>query len=420
VPPPGARLWDGLKSSAAAAIIAQCAQMACSVLVLRWVAPEQMGVWMALQAVEAYALFIRLGVLNAMNREYPFLSGQGRHREALQVVQSTAVYMGTCSGIFLVGFALSSFALRARGPNWRLALLTFAVHSAGAIWRNFLEGTFRGGHEFARLSMLQLSGTLVHMVTVPLVAMFGFPGYCFRALLISVITTGLMHAFRPVRSIWALQFGMLPQLLREGLPLFVSNYLTSFTAQLPRMALLAAGGAGLLGMYAPVAALLSAGLMVPAALLGYLLPLQNFEFGKSGNGDTIVARSWRHAMTISGVMLPIGIVGWWVIIKLVPHWLPKYTPSLDALAYAVVSFVISPLRMVTSVFSTLKSWWPMMAHVSIGVVINAGALWLMWKANPDHILVAIVQGTVVAQILHALAAWPCLRWASRKISPVLA
>jgi O-antigen/teichoic acid export membrane protein len=410
-------LWDGLRTSAASAIIAQCVQMICGMLVLRWVPPEQMGIWMALQAVEAYALCIRLGVLNAMNREYPFLAGKGEMEKALQVIQATAVYMAACSGVFLVGFSVAGVILAGKGPNWRLALMAYAIHSAGAVWRNFLEGTFRGGHEFARLSALQLVSTLVHVLTVPLAALYGFSGYCVRAIIVALLTTGLLHAFRPIRQIWVLECRMLPKLLREGLPLFASNYIGSFSAQLPRMVLLAAGGAGLLGLYAPVAALLSAGLMVPAALLGYLVPLQNFEFGRGRERGVIISRAWRHALTISAVMLPLGIAGWWLATQVVPRWLPKYSPSLPAMVYAIAGFVLSPLRMVTSVFQTFKAWWPMMVHVGLGVIINGTSLWIMWKLNPGAILVAIVQGTVIAQVLHALAAWPCLTWASRQVEP---
>lgn len=391
--------------------------MACGMLLLRWVPPEQMGIWMALQAVEAYALCIRLGVLNAMNREYPFLAGKGEMDKALQVIQATAIYMAACSGVFIVGFSVAGMILAGKGPNWRLALVAYSLHSAGAVWRSFLEGTFRGGHEFARLSALQLGSTLIHVLTVPLAALYGFSGYCARAIIIAILTTGLLHVFRPVRHIWALEYRMLPTLLREGLPLFASNYITSFAAQLPRMALLAAGGAGLLGLYAPVAALLSAGMLVPAALLGYLLPLQNFKFGQGGKRTAIIARAWRHALTISAVMLPIGIAGWWLATQMVPRWLPKYSPSLPAMIYAIGGFVLSPLRMVTSVFSTFKAWWPMMVHVCLGVIINSASLWVMWKLNQGAVLVAIVQGTVIAQVLHALAAWPCLTWASRQTEP---
>jgi len=402
-----------LSGYTAAAILSQVVQMGCGLVVLRWLPPEQMGVWLTLQAAEAYALFVRLGVINALNREYPFLRGQGKDADAILHVRVTASYMAGCAAVVGAGFLGASLLLSERGADWHWALPCFSVHVAGGLWRSFVEVTFRSSGDFMRLASLQLTAAGLQVVSLPFVAFCAFPGFCLRAVLLAVVLTPLWHVFRPVKGSMVWDWPILLKLLREGLPLFLSNYLNGISVQLPRMVLLMAGGVGLLGFYAPVAAVIAIGTLLPSTILSYLLPRQNFEYGRGRGAAELAAAGWRRAFQLTIVLLPVGVGGAIVAQQLVAHWLPEYTAAIPALLYAGVIVVISPLRLATSLFSTLRAWTPMIVHVATGVGLSAVLPLLMWQARPSDPLVAVVQGVLLAQILHAVLAWPCLRRAVR-------
>ncbi len=397
----------------AATVLAQIVQMFCGLAVLAWIVPSEIGIWLALQAAEAYALWIRLGVVNAMNREYPFLLGRGEGAEALLHVQTTASYMAGCAVMLGLGFAGSALFMHGAGAGWQLALVCFGIHSAGGLWRSFVEATFRGGQEFGSLVRLQLVGAILQILTLPLVWRWGFEGFCLRSVLLASLLTACWHFARPVKAGFRFDRRVLLKLLREGLPLFASNYLTSVTAQFPRIILIAAGGTALLGLYAPIGALLAAGVLLPSTLLTFLLPRQNFEFGRGRDVRKLAAQGWRRAGLLCAALLPVGVIGWWGAKMVVEHWMPEYARAIPALGFAAATVVLSPLRLVTSLFSTLKAWWPMMTHVLAGLILSGSLSWLGSKWMPSDPLQGVVAGLLAAQVLQSLVAWKCVRWAVR-------
>jgi O-antigen/teichoic acid export membrane protein len=405
--------WRGLLQFGGASLAVQVVQMACGLAVLRWLPPAQMGIWLTLQVVEAYALWIRLGVLNAMNREYPFLLAQGKNSEAVAHVQAAGAYMAACALAVTAGFGAAALVWAERGPDWQWALAAYALHAGGGVWRSFLEGTFRGGQDFQKLARVQLIGAALQVVTLPLVAFAGFRGFCGRAIGLAVALTIICHAARPVRAAWRWNRAILARLLVDGLPLFAANYLGAISAQFPRVLLAAAGGTALLGLYAPAAAVLALGALLPGTLLTYVLPGQNHAYGRARDPQAVVATAWRQAWRVSAVLLPLALLGGWALPSIVRSWFPGYAAGAHVLGWAAAAAALAPLRLATSVFSTLRAWRPMLAHALIGLLLAWLAPWLWLRAAGGDPLLAVVQGSLLAGAIHALAAWPCVRWAVR-------
>jgi O-antigen/teichoic acid export membrane protein len=405
--------WRGLPFFGGASLAAQAVQMACSVAVLRWVPPAQIGLWLTLQVVEAYALWVRLGVLNAMNREYPLLLGQGKNAEAVAHVQAAGAYLAACAVAVTAAFGAAAWVWAERGPDWQWALAAYGLHAGGGVWRSFLEGTFRGGQDFRKLAMVQLAGAALQIATLPLVAALGFRGFCVRAMALAVALTAICHAARPVRAGLRWSRGLIAKLLVDGLPLFAANYLGAIGAQFPRVLLAAAGGTALLGLYAPAAAVLALGALLPGTLLTYLLPGQNRAYGRDRDAPAIAAAAWRRALAASAVLLPLAILGAWALPPAVRRWFPDYAAGAHVLGWAALAAALAPLRLATSVFSTLKAWRPMLAHALLGLVLAWLGPWVWLRIDGADPLRAVVLGSLAALGLHALAAWPCVRWAVR-------
>ncbi|MBL9202942.1 MAG: hypothetical protein JNL39_20695 [Opitutaceae bacterium] len=394
-----------------ASVAAQVTQMACSVVILRWLPPAQIGIWLTLQVIEAYALWIRLGVLNAMNREYPFLLGRGRGDEALAHLQAAGAFMGGCAVTVTAGFGAAVWVYAERGPDWQWALAAYSLHAGGGIWRGFLEGTYRGGQNFRKLALVHVIGVVLQIGSLPLVAGFGFRGFCGRALGLAVAMTALGHALRPVRAAWRWNRPILAGLVLDGLPLFAANYLGQISAQLPRVFLLAAGGTAFLGLYAPAAAVLALGALLPSALLTYLLPARNHAYGRDGDPLGLATGAWRQAIWMTTLLVPLAALGAWVLPTVVRDWFPEYSAGAHVLGWAAAASAFSPIRLVTSVCSTLKAWRPMLFHAVLGLLLAWLGPWIWLQFTDEDPLLAVVQGSLAAAVAHALAAWPCVRWA---------
>jgi len=82
-------------------------------LAFRKIDPYLMGIWTTFSVLETYATFMRLGVINGMNRELPFALGEGNKEKADKLASTTLGY--TIINIILLcictPFLLSKFEL---------------------------------------------------------------------------------------------------------------------------------------------------------------------------------------------------------------------------------------------------------------------------------------------------------------------
>jgi len=392
------------------AMAAQAVQMACSIVALRWVPPEQMGIWLALLLAESYAQAVRLGVINSVNRQYPFLLGQGETAAAIHVVRVGWLHASVCAGLLLIGFALAALSPIGRasgGQEW--VVLSYGIFAAANTLRTFLEGTYRGGQDFARLAIINWVGILLQIGSLSLVVSFGFKGFCLRAVALAVITALLCYAWRPVRGpamwsgkIWA-------SLVHTGWPLFISNYVTAFGTNLPRLLLVYYGSVASLGLFAPLAGVLALSTTISGSLLVYFAPRQHYEFGRDGDVAAVVRCYWRASAQVTCALVPIAILSWLVIPLLVARFLPTYADSVAGLRWAAVSAALAGLRVATSAFSTLQAWRPMYVFIAIQTGALAVFPWLALHYFDGDILTLLMQGVVVAQVVAVAAGYFCLR-----------
>ncbi len=61
-------------------------------IVIRWIGPDELGLWQSLMIVATYAPVLQLGTTNGLNRDLPYMYGAGRLDEGLDMVASTQSY----------------------------------------------------------------------------------------------------------------------------------------------------------------------------------------------------------------------------------------------------------------------------------------------------------------------------------------
>ena len=71
-------------------------------VVLKWITPEEMGIWNGVTIASPYISFLQLGLFVALNRELPFLIGKGDKEKAIRHVRTAATYANFISGFILI------------------------------------------------------------------------------------------------------------------------------------------------------------------------------------------------------------------------------------------------------------------------------------------------------------------------------
>ena len=115
---------------------------------------------------------------------------------------------------------------------------------------NYLTVTFRTGHDFARLALVNVVQNALALALVALVAVFSFYGLCLRVLISSAVGTALLYYWRPVRVRPKWNFSHWKHLLAIGFPIFVVGWLYALWTVLDSTLVLGYLGTEGMGLYA--------------------------------------------------------------------------------------------------------------------------------------------------------------------------
>ena len=95
----------------AASLGLMAATMLSNLVIIRWLEPEETGVWQTLVLAQSYMAFTQLGFFNGLNREFPFWMGRGDDEKAHRMAATTLTQslFCACFSLLIFGGALIYF-----------------------------------------------------------------------------------------------------------------------------------------------------------------------------------------------------------------------------------------------------------------------------------------------------------------------
>lgn len=402
-------------SFSASSLALTVANMVGGILALRWVPPELMGPWQATLLLQAYCDFLKFGVLNGMNREFPYRMGQGDVAGAMRALSTTLAWLRIGSLFGLAAFAGLAIINWDKGSAWQIAAVAGALHWTFAYYSSYVQATLRGGDDFARLSLIQYACAVFGLLLLPLVAFGGFLGFCARAVLQVAITSLMLRSVMRLRPAPALERDEFRRLLRAGFPLFIASYLFHLGMNAERSALLAIGDERLLGLFAPVAAVLSAVLVLPNAAALYIYPQLSRGLGKDGDPTRLWDLAWRNSRVTAAVAAVVALGAWLLVEPVTRAVFPAYLASVPAMKWAAVSGIFLAFRPMSTALPALQAWrWHYLwVAVFVGAKIGLCLVFVQLITDP---LVAVAQAGIVAAALAAALILVGVRRATHPVS----
>jgi O-antigen/teichoic acid export membrane protein len=367
-------------------------------MIFRSIDPYYMGIWATFAVFETYAGFMRMGVINGMNRELPYALGAGKKEEAEKYIQTTLAFtLGNITILLLIApFIASGFEMNA---TYLACIAVYVIKISLSFYTSFLAGTFRSDDNFNRLSNIQFIMLVLRLALIPLV-LLGFNGYLLMETILFIINAILYHYHRPFRLKPSFNFTSFKNLMKIGFPIFVTSYLISVIDTLPRLYIINFGNETLLGLYAPIIFLLSTSSILQNSLANYIYPKFSYHWGKTHDTEKI----WKTLLKIylvSIVFLLTIVLVIYLLVDFVITFFPKYSASLPyiKLGLLIVPFIIYKLGNLLNVI--FKNYSLMAVYVIIYAFLQAASLYVISLYVYD-ILKIVIYSQVITSLLLLL------------------
>jgi O-antigen/teichoic acid export membrane protein len=355
----------------------------------RYIEPSLLGIWALFTIYEVYATFTRLGVINGLGRELPYLLGKGE-ADGAKKLASTALFYSLFSNLILL--SVLPIVINDKSIDWNdykflLSFLVIVVRQFLSSYTSYLSVTFRTNHSFNDLSNIQNILTVFRLISLMFVVYFGFIGLLIREFLSSLIEMSLMHWKRPINVSPKFCKRDLVRLVKVGFPLFIVSYLFSFIETIPRLYIYRFGSIEQLGLFSPIIIMLGLAMLLPNAISSYMYPKMSFEYGASQDKSKI----WRIilftsiASLISSFPLFISV---YFLADYVYLIFPKYAEVSDYLKIASFGMLFIGYKSSGLSFSVLKAWSTMIFNVLVYLFVSIFSLVLLHAYISDVLKVA--------------------------------
>jgi O-antigen/teichoic acid export membrane protein len=372
--------------------------MAISLIAIKIIGPEKLGLWQAALIVKPYIGFTQLGVTEGLGRQLPFYMGKNKANRVKKYVANaqfvTSIYTIL---FFLIAILLALF--RAKNLEGQLIYLTAGVFISTMFVDNFLSSTYRSSKSFKDLSKVYIASSIIALLLIPLIIYYGFSGYLILLFIHSLLSTILLIIYRPFKVKSKFLKRIYFDNVKIGFPILSLNYIRNLPDTYPKIFIVFFISTTALGLTAPANAVLTAFSVLPAALAKYLIPTMTFDYAKS-NDKTLI---WNRIKKISFYLSLFGMSGLlslFIIPDIIENYFPKYEEAIFITILAVIIGFFRMFALIFQVFNTLKRYreqFKVSLSRNLLYFLSPGLLFLIAPVNKQ--LSYIFIGILIAELI---------------------
>lgn len=342
-------------------------------LVLRWVGPEEMGIWQLLLIINNYAIIGNLGLNTGLGRELPFLLGKGEEESALSLASTAKAYCLFSSIITLIITICASVIFYLLGASFLFifTLIIIGVILSVTYYKEYILTLFRTNKAFNNLSYAFLIQGAVNIILIPIIYYFKYQGYLLYNVITIIISLLVLLAINPIRvkSVYNAQNFKL--LFKTGMPMFAMSYMYGVSKTFIKFAILKIGGVEMLGLFAPVLTIRNSINTLPKIISQYIYPKFTYKIGATGDSYQL----WKPVKHISFMLLAglgLGILPvYYYMPEILEQFFPKYINSLFPSRMALLSGIIFSSFIGVITLNSIKGYKERLIISSVYLVISA-------------------------------------------------
>lgn len=379
------------------------AQLVSGVIIVHYIGPSDMGLWASVSLALTYAFFVLAGVQNGLSRELPYYLGANNDGMARRLAATTLFYTFGGAVLALVGGVGTVAYLVWRHANSKLiyAVIAVTLLIIFKFYQNYLFVTFRSKNSFLVLARVQMWQGALMILGLGLL-FFGYGGLLLRFVVVAGLSLYLMHRVRPISVSPSWKSDSFILLLKTGIPIFSMDYIANCAGTLDKVALLRFGGVEQVGFYALATSSYAAFQVVPQSIAHYIYPRMSHHYGRTNNPRILWGMAWKTTLIVLGSMIPIAIVGCWLLPAGVKFLFPKYIAGTHAAQIALFSAVAFGATTGSNALASLKAWRHLVAYqlsFSAIVAISPFVGIRLFTSALDGVAYGLLGGNVIGAIL---------------------
>jgi O-antigen/teichoic acid export membrane protein len=377
------------------------AQIVSNIIILGYVGPNELGIWNSLILFQTYSIFLQSGVINGLNRELPYYLGKNDRVFAESLASSALHFLLISIGLcFLIGITLFAINLN-ESVLFHLTFSGILVITITKFYEDYLTSTFRSNQAFEKLGKAYLYRGIFLLLSITLVIFGGYYGYILRMVLTSFLFAIFLHQIRPIRVKPKFIKSNLLLLLKVGLPLFFLSYIFTASGTVDRLILIKNTSFKVVGYYSLALMTYEAFKTFPMSLANYIYPKMSFDFGQNGNIKSLTTKALKINLLILLIMLPIALVGYYILPLLIPFLFPKYIVGVPSAQILLFAAVFSGASIGANVLWSMKIWRYIYVSQIGGAFLNVILIYIGFKLIKDPII-GISFGVLLSQIIYMI------------------
>ena len=326
--------------------------------VMRWLTPDELGMWNTVSIFLAYTPFLQLGIQSGLNTELPVFLGKNDTKTAEERIANGYGYAILVSILILIlGLIFSVRSYSTNGLQECLGVVTITISAICSSFQLHLIARFRSSKSFDKLVTIMRIEIPITLMCVFLIYKLGYWGILLNNCIISLSDVILMFWKAPFKYIKpAIQKPVLFKMGKLGIAMMVLVQLRTAAQTLPRWIILMKSNRTKLGLYTPATAIGSLINLVPGQFAQFFYPQMGYKYGQTGNASTM----WPYIKKMFWI-LPLAVLPISAAIYLLSPWLlqvffPKYVDSLWAMRIMCITFLFTSANGTTMVFNSMKAF----------------------------------------------------------------
>jgi len=372
-------------------------------VIMRWIKPEQMGIYNSYNILITYSFFLQLGIFNGLNRQIPFLLGQNNEEEALKLTSASLSYAKILSLSVLIIGALVSLVLiqffTISEEKLKMLMAIFALTSI-SFYQNYLNVTYRSVKHFKTLSVINNVTSALTFVSLALVYFFSYNGLVLYYLINGLAYLILTHLYRPYKIKSSFSFPELKKLVIIGMPIFSFGYMLQITRSFNRLILVMLSSVYVVGLFSPASAIYSSVYFLPTTIAQFLYPKFSYLYGKHNNKKMFVPYVNKIYLLSAVLIIPTLLVSYLVLPWAFHKFIPQYTAGIFASQMFLICGVIDITTITINIFFSIGDKKTVLVYTLIKMALMFFVPLIFSRFF--EILTAVAMGTMLSTLLCAI------------------